>query len=112
MADHPIEVVQATLIQPEQDPCLISIGEVLNGEAGLRTEILVEHRFPSAAARGRFFDWFTTGQNYRQAEALIEIAFESGTNALSQVLDDLAKPAAPNERLTKTSRKSRVKAAA
>lgn len=90
MADDPIAEVLGTMVNRDDDPCVMSMGQMLAGPTGLRTEILVQHRFKSAAARDLFFDWFATDRNSDDAGPLLNLAFEKGTDALSAILDDAA----------------------
>lgn len=89
MRQEPIGVLQGILVQPDPDPKVLNLGEVLAIPHGVRNEVLYRHRFSTTGKRGRFFDWFHGG-GHAQAQLLIDMAITNGTSALALVLEDIA----------------------
>ena len=90
MAAEPVAECVGTLVQRQEDPCEIVLGEMLHGQNGVQMEELYRHRFQSAAAREHFYDWFNTDPNCHSAAALLHIGYAEGTAALGQALDEIA----------------------
>lgn len=91
MEVNPVAQVIGTTITKGDDPRELILGESLATQGGPRSETLYVHRFASASARERFFEWLETDDNVQQIEALVNIAKGSGTAALGEALEDLAK---------------------
>jgi hypothetical protein len=90
MATEPPAECTGTVVQREDDPQEIVMGEMMHGAAGIHVEELYRHRFPSSAARDAFYDWFCTGRNCDLAADLLQIGFSQGTAALGEVLNEIA----------------------
>lgn len=87
---EPLARVEGALIQRQDDPAQVGIGEMLYGPHGVRFEVLHVHTFQSAAACERFHSWFNSDCNHRLAEGLVSVAYTAGTDALSATLDEIA----------------------
>ena len=90
LKSEPLVRVEAALIQRQDDPTKVGIGEMTYGPAGTRLEILHVHRFQSETACEAFHDWFNTGKNHRQVGAIVEVAYSLGTDELGATLDEIA----------------------
>jgi hypothetical protein len=110
MIAEPPALCTGTVVQRQDDPREIAMGEVTHGASGMRFEVLYRHRFASPAASDRFYDWFLTDRNCDLADSLLQIAYSKGTAALGKILDDLAAETA--KPLNGAERRRRAKAAA
>jgi len=110
MAAEPVSEVVGTVVQPQEDPCEIAMGEMTQGPAGMCIEVLYRHRFSTDQARNNFFDWFYMDENHKLAEALLQIGYCEGTSALGEALDQIA--ARASEPLSRAERRRRAKAIA
>lgn len=99
---EPLVRVEAALVQRQDDPTQVGIGEMTYGPQGVRMEVLHVHTFQSEAACQAFHDWFHTGRNHEMAGGLVNIAYSAGTDELDTVLDNIA-----NVQLTKPKRAPR-----
>ena len=90
MTAEPIAECTGTVVQRQDDIREIVLGEMLAGTDGVVIEELYRHRFASAAARDRFYDWFYTDRNCDSVAALLQIGYNQGTAALGRALDALA----------------------
>jgi hypothetical protein len=89
-AVEPLKHVIGTTMMLQDDPCEVTIGEQLQDESRVRTELIYRHRFASAAMRNRFHRWFHTGDNFYALEGLVHLAYSGGAKALGIELDRLA----------------------
>lgn len=87
---EPLVRVEAALLQRQDDPLQVGIGEMTNGPAGMRLELLHVHTFQSVEACKAFYDWFHTGRNHELAGGLLNIAYSAGTDELGAALDEIA----------------------
>lgn len=87
---EPLVRVEGALIQRQDDPTQLGLGEMLTGPKGVRLEVLHVHTFRSAEACQAFHDWFHSGRNHQTAGALLSIAYSAGTDELGAALDDIA----------------------
>lgn len=87
---EPLVRVEAALLQRQDDPVQVGIGEMLTGPEGMRLEVLHVHTFQSVEACEAFHGWFHTGRNHEAAGALLNIAYSAGTDELGDVMDRIA----------------------
>ncbi|MDH7971286.1 hypothetical protein QH494_03760 [Sphingomonas sp. AR_OL41] len=99
MEIEPIAERTGTMVQKRDDPAEILISDMLHGPQGMFTEPLYLHRFRSAAARKAFYDWFYSGENHEDIEALVQVAFAHGTEVLGRILDEIAASANSTSRV-------------
>ena len=90
MIAEPVAECVGWTVQGLDDPHEVGMGEMIQGPNGLQTEELYRHRFKSAAARDRFFQWFYSDENFNCAPALLQIGYSRGTAELGKTLDELA----------------------
>ena len=90
MAVEPLEECTGSVLQREDDPREIVLGEMMHDPRGLHIEELYRHRFASPKARERFFDWFYTDRNCDSTADLLLIALNEGTAQLGRRLDEIA----------------------
>lgn len=109
MAVEPIAERTATIVQRQDDPNEILIGEMMHGPQGLFVEPLYVHRFATPEALAAFYDWFNAEQNYQDVEGLVRVAFGEGTAVLGGILDKIA--ASTGSAITRAERRRRAKAA-
>lgn len=110
MAAEPVVECTGTVVQRQEDPCELVMGEMMHGITGIQVEELYRHRFASPQARDSFYDWFFTDRNCGLAAALLQIGYSHGTSALGDALDEIA--AQGGKPLSRAERRRRAKRAA
>lgn len=96
MSKSPIGEVHATVIQKDDDPRVLKLGELLSSSRGLEEQILYRHRFATKAKRRRFFDWVYATMGNGSPEALMDLGVREGTRALAKFLEAIAAGNAPD----------------
>lgn len=91
MAADPIGEVYYTLIQRDDDPKILNLGEMLMTNEGLRSHILYKHRFSTPGKRKRFFKWLEPNISNGSPEQLLNIGVKQGSEALAKMLERIAR---------------------
>lgn len=79
-----------TMVTRLDDDTGIMIAESMHGPQGLFNQPLRVHRFASAAARDRFYEWLYADDNIHAVNALARLGYADGGIALSEALDRIA----------------------
>lgn len=88
MAEEPIGLVEATLIQSDPDRKHLNLGDILATPNGPRYEVLYRHKFSTPGKRKRFLEW--VAKNCHGPQQLVDMAVERGTAAVANLLECIA----------------------
>lgn len=92
--EPPAECI-GTMVTRLDDAHEIAISESMHGPQGLFYQLLYVHRFKSADARDRFYEWLYSDDNIHAVDALAQLGYADGAIALGKALDRIVavKPA-------------------
>jgi len=87
---EPYGEADATIVRIAPGNREVIIGQSVSGPFGNCEEMLYPHIFPTPKARKRFVAWLDRDGSLSRMHELVALAFQRGTAALGEVLDEIA----------------------